>query len=268
LGIFRQAKGYLLCNRDKSGDYIINKAACKGVALHTAKDFIIKGVANFRKPIRLKESLVRSHAAANLGKDEKFYNEVGANVWNEVKKTMQSVYIKRVGGQGRTRAVQVAEISALENNAGTGIMSISSDVDAMKLVIKDKKQYINHFADIVIPPDWFKSEGPAPETVKKNRKVMFLSVQDLIGMEPETVWFAGEILKNEKNYFFLRLTEFKGQILAVENMRAKIDENFLMPFLDVKKLIVKKHLEISLAETYIINGPLMLTVQIKDGKNE
>lgn len=116
-GIFRQAKGYLLCNYQgkKRKRLVIEKVACKGVATTHAYEFIVEGLATAVKPMRFKEALIRTGVKRNAQKVAD--NEIGFNIWRDVKKVMQAIDIKRTPGLGKTYPVQYADIENLEDNA-------------------------------------------------------------------------------------------------------------------------------------------------------
>lgn len=99
---FMTSKGYWLDNEQLRAEGKC-KLASKGVPKDMGLDFLTKGQASFKKPKKLRESLVQN---------------VLANHWDVVTKHARSVYIKRaVNSDGTTRALDVSEIdSAIENS--------------------------------------------------------------------------------------------------------------------------------------------------------
>jgi len=91
---FKNPKGYILTKG--SGEL---KIACKGVPTAFQADFFKEGYAEFRKPTKLRESLIQN---------------LKANVWNEVSKEMRSIYIKREG-VGSNKPINANQILEAEN---------------------------------------------------------------------------------------------------------------------------------------------------------
>ena len=191
--IFRQAKGYLLLDKDGK-DYVIKKVACKGVPTDYAYDFIIDGMATFRKPMRLKEAVVRYHAEVtrrNLvsqhgrtrrvkvkSSGETFEEDIGVNVWNRVTKEMRSVYIKRKGETGVTTPVDVEEIEALEENSYQEPESLQTELSEFNIALK-KKERKEFFANVTIPKNWFKQTGIDMGSDFRAKKLFWLNPREL-----------------------------------------------------------------------------------------
>lgn len=223
LGIFRQAKAYLLCNKtgtEKKGKktldvYEIKKLACKGVPTRYGYDFIIEGFASVWKPMRMKEALIRLNAEVNRGKDP-FLEEIGENFWRENEKYMKSVYIKRKG-KDITYPVDYDEIKDLESLSKTGKLSINKELINHGIVIK-KKKHKNNFENTTIPDGWFNRKGTEsrrPE-IFLSQKIFGLRKEQCIGQKKGWLWFAGDILqvrtdkKNRQNYTIF-ITDYKGR---------------------------------------------------------
>lgn len=267
LGIFRAAKGYLLCNRrstglkDRKPEYVIEKVACKGVPTHLAQEFIIKGMATALKPMRLKEAQVRLTAKSNSKKDEAFFKDVGVNVWREVTKWMRSVYIKRKGAKGITYPVDVSEIPALEENAGEDVLSIEEDLPAARFTSAKKKN--TAFENIVIPPDWFKRE-PKDEVVHAyfaSQQVQFMRREACLDLNPGDSWFKGEIMEMRVSqygrYYLFFLKTYLGENVARKNILGAISIKYFN-----EKNILQKTVEFFMEAKYTYKTSLKVRVEI------
>jgi len=267
LGVFRQAKGYLLCNK-KGKDYEIEKVASKGVPTHLAYDFIIDGMAMVTKPMRLKEALIR--ASADINQDDKeFLEEMGENVWYDVRKEMRSVYIKRSGKRGVTRAVNVSEIGELEKGQrGKTYVSIK-DVLARDGITIKKPDSKRAFVNTVIPPGYFEGlrKGISVPSLFVSQKVFYLREEQTIELSKGQIWFAGDILQLSKTgagkrIYKIRLTNFKGKKVPV-NMWAAIRPNFLACF-GLSENLIDKFIEAKIINNYLHKTGLSLKLKLKD----
>jgi hypothetical protein len=267
LGVFRQAKGYLLCNK-KDKEYEIEKVACKGVNTDFAYDFIVRGMAKVMKPMRFKESIVRISADVNKDKGEEFEKAMGVNVWREVEKSMNSLYIKRVGDK-IMYPVDYKKIPEIEEGAIQPNLTIEKDLKKQGYHIK-RKEVTNNFANIKIPAGWFKRNEP------KKREILFhgsqnqkwLKASDCAGLEAGDIWFSGHVhsIENGKfgKYYRILLTNFRGQetpasfwgAISVKFFRAiGHDDNLVGFFVDMK-----------LKRIYLDKKPLIIDVQFSDSE--
>jgi len=268
LGVFRQAKGYLLCNK-KGGKYEIEKVACKGVNTDYAYDFIINGMARVTKPVRFKESLIRINAAANENRGADFEKEMGVNVWREVEKQMKSIYIKRLGDKGVTKAVDVKDIPALEESALIGeAESIEQQLleSAIQIV---KPQRVNYFGNTKIPKNWFKRTGleiDGPDSHPKSSKLHYFHKEECLDLEPGVIWFAGPVFAYQTGkygaFYKIGVKEFRGE-KAPPNFIGAFRESFLTQF-GIEEKITGKYLAISLNKTYLENSSLNLNIELSD----
>jgi len=268
LGVFRQAKGYLLCNKTGK-NYEIEKVACKGVPTHLAYDFIIDGMAHVMKPMRLKEALIRTHADVNKG-DEEFLKDIGENIWTQVTKEMRSIYIKRLGENGPTRPVNVKEIPALEACAIQDKISIKQELKDNEIQIK-KPVHKNAFENTVVPAGYFEGKRKnAPDGgLYLSQKIFRLTKGQCIELRKGDIWFVGHILqagreKSGHGYYKLFLENFKGKKVPV-NLWARIWKSFFTDYLGDENLIDKK-VAVSLASDYIKNSSLDLRIKISKSK--
>lgn len=107
---FRQAKGYVLCQK-QGAEYVPVKVAAKGVPAEHGLDFIARGMAAVMKPVRLRHGLVRAAGVAtDLERAE------GLNAWSQVERHMRSEYLKRpLTSDGQTtRPPSIAEVARIE----------------------------------------------------------------------------------------------------------------------------------------------------------
>jgi hypothetical protein len=254
-GIFRQAKGYLLCKKENppvfhyskgkvfqngkliyqgNGQkrfamdaisvlqahagfekYVVKKVACKGVPTHLALDFITKGSVSFLKPMRLKEANIRMYAEANKDKDEKFMKEVGVNYWREVDKVMKSIYIKRKGDRGVTLPVDADEILEMESKSFSPGVSMTEELWDNGVRLRNDKVYVEHFRGVKVPENWFQRTQELQDTEK------FFESQKLHYFK------AGECVELKPGEIW-----FSGKI--IETMKTKYGNCF--------KIFVKKYL--------------------------
>lgn len=227
MALFRQAKGYLICNltgkkKGKLKEVEIVKVACKGVPTKYAYDFMLRNMATFDKPMRQREFYVSANA-----KNSKIKRLLGINVWDEVTKRMNLEYIKRKG-EGITKPVNVNEIEALEENIkGATVQTYEQTVKdfGYSIIRKEPKQI---FTKIQIPKDWrinHKWEKELDSTLT-SKKIILLRTVQYYDLPEDTVWFSGYIQKKIERkigtYLELRLTQFEGEILTFCSLRAQI----------------------------------------------
>lgn len=266
LGIFRVPKGYILC--DKKGEsYEIKKVACKGVPTNFAYDFILKGMAKFKKPMRFKEALITEYSEAHKD-DSEFLRDVGANVWREVEKEMRSIDIKRKGAKGLTASVNAAEIPELEKKANINSLDleVKNDYKIKKPVIK------NNFENTVIPSGWFDNKGNKKDTIKlqPSQKPHFHKLDECREIKPGQIWICGHVLglidrKNAGFFYKIYLDNFKGQKRGV-NFVGALRRDFLDELFQGEK-IIGKYIEIILNKKYIENSSLDFRGKISNAKN-
>jgi len=272
LGIFRHSKGYLLCDRltskleTKEVEYTIRKVACKGVPTRYALEFISAGmVEGLRKPMRLKEGLIRVHAAKNKDKGDEFLREVGVNVWREVEKTMRSIYIKRSGRRGVTRPVGAADIPELERNVWTDEISIEDELQGLPL--RYEKEYKDPFRNIVIPPGWFKNTRAftADEKLFESQKCHFFRREECIGLKSGDTWFTGRIVEMKtgraSKYFILFVKQFLGMDVSTKKMLGAISTKYFWGFPDDQNFL-DKIVEFSLRNDYLGTGQFSIDVKL------
>ena len=259
LGVFRQSKGYLLCDRLKDGRYQVKKSACKGVPAAHALEFIVKGMSTFNKPFRLREGL-RSAGAAH----SKFLGDVGVNVWHDVSKAMQSVYIKRQGRQGVTLPVDAADIPELEKNCFEPPHSIAVDIKDLGIELVDKPRDVSYFSNVKIPAGWRTTSSGATFPADLNPAVLrlhWLSFNELAGLEPGTTWFAGQVLLRETgkkgDFIKIQVMEYQGQILSHRNFLAALPEDLISEVKNLGDKILNKKIAIRLTDEYILDMPVL-----------
>lgn len=270
LGIFRQAKGYLLLDKEGS-KYTIKKVACKGVPQKHAYDFIIDGMATFRKPMRLKEGLIRTHAAANKNKSDAFLKEMGENFWGVVQKEMKSVYIKRKG-ETITYPVDISEIPDLEANSMIDSFSIKeelakNDIQIKKPIIKD------NFANTIIPDDWFIKKGTKtrkPRFFVSQKVHNFRSVQ-CVDLGKGDMWFRGDILQMRTNvkgkqFYRIFVTNYKGKELNA-HFWGQIPVSFFEDF-GIYENLMKKNVALKMDSNYFVKKLPDFSIDISESKKE
>lgn len=270
LGIFRQAKGYLLLNK-QGNEYDIKKVACKGVPSKFAYDFIIDGMAKFRKPMRLKEGLIRTNADVNKGKSDKFLREMGENFWGEVEKEMKSIYIKRKG-EVITYPVDVGEIKKIEENSSIDAFSIKKELE--KNGIKIKKPIIkDNFANTIIPDDWFIKKGTRTRKPRffVSQKIHNFRTVQLVDVGKGEQWFRGDILQirtnpKGKQFYRIFITHYKGQKLNA-HFWGQIPTSFFEGY-GMTENLMNKNVAIKLATNYISKKVPDFSIKISESKNE
>lgn len=191
-GIFRQAKGYLLCNYKKGSKkkLEIKKVACKGVATTHAYEFIVEGMATAIKPMRFKEALIRTGVKKNA--QAVLDNEIGFNIWRDVKKVMQAIDIKRTPGFGVTYPVKYEDIETLEENATQTAEDWSPKLSRNPIHREKKEEY---FRGTVVPKNWFRETGIPKEVCEPKTKAFFIRRLDLKAVKPGQVWFSGDVIR-------------------------------------------------------------------------
>jgi len=263
LGIFRQSKGYLLCDKDGK-DYLIKKVACKGVPTHMAYDFIVEGLAKVWKPMRLKEALIRVNAKVNK---DKFLKDVGENIWSEIKKKMQSIYIKRQG-DSITYPVDARDISELETNTSINKISIKKELAKDGINIK-KNIYKNNFENTVIPSGYFnksRSKKRKPRLLL-SQKIFNLASEQCLGLAKGENWFTGDILKsgkkrNGKPFYQIFITNYKGKKLKA-NFWGRISHKFFEAY-NITEDLFNKKVDVKLNNFYFDNSSLDLSIKVSE----
>lgn len=271
LGVYRASKGYLMCEhvtsevKTRRSEYRIKKVACKGVPTHYAHDFILKGMAKFLKPMRLKEAEVRLHAEANSKKDDAFFADIGVNVWRDVEKSMRSVYIKRKGERGITMPVNVLEIPEMESKAFGEIENWESELgDEIVLPPAPKSE---NFRNVQVPKDWFsaKYQLDAKDAFFESQEMTFLKREDCLELEPGDAWFRGEIIERRQGlygrYFGIRLREYMGKNVSRKNILGSVSEKFFTKF-GPDFIFEKKSVVFFLEEKYLTESRLKIRVDV------
>lgn len=265
LGVFRQAKGYLLCKETEPGKYLVSKVACKGVPTHLGLDFIKEGVARFVKPQRLKEGEIRVHAEVNKKKSPDFIKSIGANVWKDVEKFMKGIYVKRKGLKGKTYPLDVEEIAGAEALQFTGEDDVSAyGFDDYEIVGAPKPN--DPFRNIVAPPGWFDGESKFTEEEKffRSQGTFFLTTRQLAGLKTGAIWFSGlvHLVKTNKHgkFYSIYLKSFLGEKVAKKKMLAAISEKFMR---GGEEKYLGKHVAIILRDEYIKGSSLEYDITIK-----
>lgn len=231
-GIFRQSKGYLLCN-EVNGQLEVIKSASKGVAIHEAPAFILDGVALAKKPMRFKEALIRTHAKSNKGKALK---DIGLNVWREIEKKMRSIDCKRTQNFGVTYPINAKDIETIEENASSEPVSWRDKITAP---VKGK-EFIDNFAETKIPPNWFRKKG-LPRELKNfeseaKEKIFRVRLLDIEACPPGSIFLAGDCLEivtekrtfgkgddrkvNEQEFIALNLCAYLGETIPHKMIKA------------------------------------------------
>jgi hypothetical protein len=191
-GIFRQAKGYLLCNyKGRAKKKLeIKKVACKGVATTHAYEFIVEGLATSIKPMRFKEALIRTGVKKNA--QAVLDKEIGFNIWRDVKKVMQAIDIKRTPGFGKTYPVKYSDIEMLEENATQTADDWTPKLSRNPIHREKKEEF---FRGTVVPKNWFKETGIPAEVCEPKSKHFFIRRLDLKAVKPGQVWFSGDVIR-------------------------------------------------------------------------
>lgn len=272
-GIFRQAKGYLLCDAKSCSletkridEYEIKKVACKGVATTHAYEFIVEGLATAVKPMRFKEALIRTAVGSNLQKvlDKK----IGFNVWRDVKKVMQSIDIKRSMGLGVTYPVDVSQVPMLEENATQLAENWSNKFSENPIFREAKEEY---FKGVVPPEGWFRETGiPAELSIHDidAKKPFYIRRSDLVGVEDGQVWFSGDVenifVKNDRKYITLTLCAYFGEFFDHRDITALLPLSTLKILEVNEKIIRGKRIIVSKDD----DGELQIEVYKNDQKQD
>jgi len=280
-GLFKSSKGYLLGHRNAEGSFQLKKVACKGVPDGYALDFVVKGEANVLKPMRLKEALIQLQAAGDAKKEGSsrvirktggsgVQREVGINVWDNVRKEMRSIYVKRQGSKGVTTPHDVRDIQEVEQNSFGAIENMESDLKnvSVTLIPKERKNK-SLFTNVKIPAGWFDEEKreKLPRRDGGGEKPYYLRLSDTSGLEVGESWFAGVIIGTHKSKYGenykLNLRYFLDEELEGDSMTAFISCKFLHQD-ECSVDFIGQKLEIFLKECYIPNKPVSLRVEMSD----
>ncbi len=275
LGIYRASKGYLLCKHascrlsDRIKEYKVEKVACKGVPTHYAHDFILKGMASFLKPMRLKEAEVRMHAEANAKKDDLFFKDIGINVWREVEKSMRSVYIKRKGERGVTKPIDVLDIPEMEEKAFGAPESWEGEVSAElgNDILLPPPVKRDAFRNVKVPVSWF--DDPVQldigEVLHEGQLVQFLAREDCLQLKKGELWFRGDLIDRRQGkfgrFYLILLKNYMGHNVARKNIVVSMSEKFFFRF-GPDFPFLKKRVEFSLAENYSLESRLELSATV------
>lgn len=272
LGIFRQAKAYILYNKDPTHlfRYLPVKMACKGVPTHYAHEFIIEALAKYQKPVRLKEGLMRTYADVNQDKSKSFLHDLGANIWKDVTKEMKSIYIKRKGSKGVTYPQDAKDLKAIVKD------SLARErldyIEETKAYWLEKPEKPDAFKHEKIPKNYF--DGEPPRNYDKPdfypNKPYRLQISHLESMKKGAVWFRGVPMRivrtikggreplqaipekpKDKLYVQILMKELFGEKMP-ENFIAEINYKIIEGFFDENKM-GRKNLEIFLQENYVKN---------------
>lgn len=272
LGVFRQLKGYLLCNR-VNNHYEIQKCASKGVPTDYAYDFIIRGAARFLKPMRFKESIVRLNANVNADKGPEFEREMGVNYWNEVEKVMKSVYIKRVeGGGGVMLPIDVKDIGRAEESLDEKKLSIEKDLKKKGIRIK-RRRVIRNFRNVKVPSGWEKRNKekkiPGKDTLLHAPvKLVWLKSVDCTGLETDQHWFAGHVVSVDPGlygkYYRILLTWYKNEETP-PNFYGAISVKFFRRF-GLEQNLKGNFVDVKMRKVYIPEKDLHLNIQISNSE--
>lgn len=268
LGVFVQAKGYLLCNKEEDGTYNIKKVACKGVNTNFAYDFIIEGMARFKKPMRMKEALIRSHAKVN---EDKFLEEVGENIWSDVEKEMLSVYIKRKGTKGVTHPVDASEIKSLEQSVlKLEQFDVKGALEEENIIIK-RPEIVNHFENTQVPQDL--NQRKAPRIYSENtaipKRVYFIRKETMEGLNKGDTWLTGHVVAERtttknKDYWVLYLEVYKNKPCP-PNFYKAVYSGFFSSY-GLSQDLLQKKVDIILADNYLDNSNPDLEIIISDSQ--
>ena len=274
LAVFRASKGYLLCKhrqtnlKSKAPEYSIEKVACKGVPTHLAHDFIVKGMTTALKPMRLKEAIIRTHAEKNKGRDADFFKDIGVNVWRDMPKKMQSIYIKRRGDKGVTYPIDVLDIPEAEDNAYGKPTSIEEDLIGFSILPQKKKG--EEFRDTKnrVPKDWFTDaiEEEREHAFFDSQKIQFLKREECLDLKPGDSWFSGQIVDRRLGQFgrhyILFLKTYHGEKVAKKNILVACSERHFIKKFGSDFSYLKKKVEFFLEEIYTGKGPLKTRIEL------
>lgn len=281
-GIFRSSKGYLLLNQQADGTWLTEKVACKGVPTAYALDFVVKGTAEVRKPQRLKEALIQLQSQkvvkeARLGAvkvsrkrkgGETLEREIGINVWDDVRKEMRSVYIKRKGAMGITYPIGVDEIEAAEKSALAGEEALELDIpEDMQLVAKYKPS--TAFLDIKIPPGWYDEEPLTRGEFRELESVNahYLRANECEVLLPGEVWVSGKIIgiqKTKKSELYkINVVHYLEQEMDSGSMVALLRPSYLYHE-ECEEEIIGQELDITLKTEYIKGRSLNLRIELHE----
>jgi len=206
----------------------------------------------------MKEALIRMNATANQGNDE-LLKELGENVWSDVSKEMKSIYIKRSGKNGITKAVDVNDIPDLEaNSIKSGYTSIAGALQKEGISIK-KPVHKDPFENTVIPDGYFNNRRNEKNRASLfvSQKLFFFKKEQCIEMEKGGTWFQGDVLQIKKNksgksFYYILINNFKGKKVPVKFWGA-IYVKFFEQF-GVSENFLNKNLEVILSNNYTVNS--------------
>jgi DNA polymerase family B len=268
MGIFRQAKGYLLLShtssslKSREAEYTVKKVACKGVATTHAYEFIIEGAVtrahHMKRPMRFKEALVSTNAKANK---TRILDEIGFNIWRDVPKSMRAIDVKRTGGWGKTYPVLAADIETLEENA----TMTAEDWTKRLSVPVHREKHEDHFSKVQIPEGWFKETG-LPKTDAPKRKKFFIRRTDLRAVHPGMIWFSGDVERSTevrgRKCLEIILCAYFGEFFTHRAIVALLPLNTLKILIANEKKVLGKRIIVSMDE----GGEASLEVFNKKGQ--
>lgn len=298
LGVLRTSKGYLLCDKARANtvlskgrlyhggrfigtgvprkwlpflkqslqrEFEIKKVACKGVPTDYALPFIRDGFSgNFRKPIRLKEGLIRVHAGLNAHKQRSVLERMSVNYWrDDVSKKMNGIYVKRsIGAGGETSPLDVADIPEAESR----FRQIDSPLPGMDEVVIRQKKRVDVFSNIKIPKGWFRRHGSFKEDQEyfESQKIHFFAARELEGLGKGEAWFSGKCLRKEHAKYGDYYVVFVKKILGSDARRKKFLGGISTKFFEgvAEEKIIGKQLEIFLEANYVRNSEPILGARI------
>lgn len=275
---FLMSKGYILYNKTKGGHLREAGGACKGVSQIHSLYFYKHGEVTYKKPNKLKSALITKHAEVNRGKSAAWLKEHDENMWNDVTKTMRSIYFKRSGDKGITYPVNAAEIDALEMkdfSEEAKKIRITKDFKVLPKVQKKK----DGFQAIKMPKGWEKTWFKKDETECRVRYeaqgVEYLNTQSCLDLDIGDSWLSGVVVaverdKKQRVVYRVNLQTYTGLKAAIMDPVAlpayhfspeiftglKSDYNFIGK--NIEFILVEKYLAKYSGQNYIGNTPLIL----------
>lgn len=281
---FLMSKGYVLYKRTKGGNLREVAGACKGVSQLHSLYFYKHGEVTYEKPNKLKSSLLAKSAEANKNKSAAWMREHDENMWNDITKTMRSIYFKRSGFNGPTYPVDAKDIDALE------MKDFSEEAKKVRLTqdfkilprIRKKK---SGFKKIKMPKGWekawFKKDDAEVRSTYESQGIEYLNTQSCLDLGIGDSWLSGLVVdverdKKQRVVYRIKLTTYTGLKAADMDPVALpayhfgpeiftgIKESYNFVGKNVEFILIENYLAKYSNNNYIGNTPLILRGKVLD----
>jgi hypothetical protein len=281
---FLMAKGYNLYRRIKSGALRLVGSACKGVSQIHSLYFYKHGEVTYKKPNKLKSSLLQKSAEINQGKSVAWLKEHDENMWNDVTKTMRSIYFKRSGDKGTTYPINASDIDTLEMkdfSEEAKRVRATTEFKILPMIQKRKDKF-----EVIEKPKgwekaWFKKDEAECRVKYEAQGGTFLDTQACLDLDIGDCWLSGVVVAIERDK--KQRVIYRVKMLTYTGLKAAIMDPVILPayhfspenFTGLKPgynfigktvefILVEKYLTKYSNNNYIGNTPLCLRGKVLD----